>query len=159
MLHRDVDELVPPLRGKFWTLATQLAEDARIKALGFVGIIPWETWRELPTQMAYFVRSRLIARPEDSMTANQAVQAFFDMAKIDWKLSGDEFNHPSTWTLNSKHLIREAFDFAFTRDGKTPDWKAPDEAYQIAAKYVRALGLRSGMDFPNKKDPGHVEMV
>lgn len=60
-----------------------------------------------------------------------------------------------TWTRNSRHTSRSAWDVAF-KMGKKILWASPK--YAKLADVGRSMGLVVGMDFPgNKVDPAHYE--
>jgi peptidoglycan L-alanyl-D-glutamate endopeptidase CwlK len=68
-----------------------------------------------------------------------------------------------TWTLNSRHLLGEAFDIAIIKDGK-PNWDAKVDVnkdnewdYFEAAKIGKECGLECGF-FWEHQDPPHYEL-
>jgi len=157
-LHRSLELLVPQAQNKCQALLDGCAESSVLQKLGY-RVILLETLRELATQMAYAVKSRIKARPEDGMEDHQWVQAFFRKAGLDWIPTKAENQRPSTWTLESKHIDGKAFDIALSKDGSNPDWNASEEAWNEVWSIARALGLVCGADFKNKKDPGHFELA
>lgn len=158
MLHHDIESLRPdfqPVCRQFLALA---GADATLKRLGYVGAALNETWRELQTQLAYAMRSRMTARPEDDFSAAQWIQRAFAKAGL-WALSDDEAKQPVTWTLDSKHIDRLAFDAGPSKDGMTVDWNAPAEAWEALHQIGLKLGLRCGADFKGRKDTPHYEQA
>lgn len=64
-----------------------------------------------------------------------------------------------TWTLNSKHLTGEAFDFCIMKNGKC-DWSMSDkEAWDTAIEVGKNLGLRQVVDSKGRvKEYAHLQL-
>ena len=157
-LHTDIELLVPAAENKCRELLDLCGSSSVLQRLQYRVMI-LETLRELAVQMAYAVKSRIRARPEDGIQDADWTRMFFRKAGLSWSPTDAENRLPSTWTLDSKHIDGKAFDLALTKDGTNPDWNAPDEAWQEVWKIARSLGLTCGADFKNKKDPGHFEIA
>lgn len=65
-----------------------------------------------------------------------------------------------TWTLKSKHLTGDAFDFVIVYDGK-PDWKmAHKELWDKAIEFGKSLGLTQVVGRNGKiKEYAHLQMA
>jgi hypothetical protein len=157
-LHRDIESLKPEAQNAARAFLATAAADPTLKRLGYTGAALNETLRELAVQMAYAMRSRMTARPEDGITSAQWVQRAFAKAGL-WPLSPAEAASPSTWTLDSRHLEGLAFDAGPSKDGKTIDWSAPAEAWEALHQIGLKLGLRCGADFMGKRDNPHFELM
>jgi len=62
-----------------------------------------------------------------------------------------------TWTTNSLHTQRRAFDVAFWRGGKVT-WDAPDAWWQYLGARAASYGLRWGPTIGLRSDYGHFEI-
>ncbi|MEN6623394.1 MAG: M15 family metallopeptidase [Smithella sp.] len=64
-----------------------------------------------------------------------------------------------TWTLNSKHLTGEAFDFVIMNNGKC-DWSMSNrEAWDTAVEIGKCLGLSQVVDSKGRiKEYGHLQL-
>jgi hypothetical protein len=64
-----------------------------------------------------------------------------------------------TWTLNSKHLIGEAFDFVIMNNGKC-DWSMSNrEAWDTAIEVGKCLGLSQVVDSKGRvKEFSHLQI-
>jgi hypothetical protein len=157
MIHKDFECLRSDWRDLAIVTFRAMQTDAQIKAAGYF-IIPLETLRDLAVQMAYVVRSRIKARPEDPHDDLGWVQDFFRKAGLSWIPSAAENASPSTWTLDSAHIKGLAFDAAPSKDGINPDWSAPDWVWERMATRAEAYGIVPGRHFPDrKKDSPHFE--
>lgn len=65
-----------------------------------------------------------------------------------------------TWTLKSKHITGDAFDFVIMVDGK-PDWKmAHKDLWDKAVEFGKNLGLAQVIDKNGKvKEYAHLQMI
>jgi len=156
MIHTDIDLLVPAMRNIFWSFKTLCDESELLKKLG-LSLVVIETGRDLVVQMAYAVRGRLIARPEDKKTSIQWVKDFYRKAGLG-DISNADATNPATWTLDSKHIEGKAFDAWLSKDGISPYWNAPAEACEEMYKLARSVGLSCGHDWP-EKDNDHFEIA
>jgi hypothetical protein len=155
-LHHDIESLDPSFQPTCRAFLAAAVSDPTLKRLGYVGAALNETWRELVTQFAYAMRGRLAARPEDDFSSAQWIEKAFIKAGL-WQLGDAETKTPVTWTLDSKHIERLAFDAGPSKDGKSVDWNAPAEAWEALHQIGLKLGLRCGADFKGKKDSPHFE--
>ena len=64
-----------------------------------------------------------------------------------------------TWTLNSKHLTGDAFDFVIMVNGKC-DWSMSDrESWDIAVEFGKNLGLSQVVDSKGRvKEFAHLQL-
>ncbi len=64
-----------------------------------------------------------------------------------------------TWTLNSKHLTGDAFDFVIMLNGKC-DWSMIDKmAWDIAIELGKGLGLKQVQDIKGRiKEFAHLQL-
>jgi hypothetical protein len=157
MIHKDLECLRADFRDLAIPAVKEMREDEEIVKAKY-GILILESWRELMVQMAYVVRSRIKARPEDGCTDLEWVRRFFVRAGLNWAPSAEENLKPSTWTLDSKHIDRLAFDAAPSLDGVNPDWNAPDWVWERMAVIAEKHGIAAGRRFPGRKqDSPHFE--
>lgn len=157
MIRKNINLLVPELQVKCRGFLARCATSKVLQDKGYQ-VILLETGRDLAVQMAYAVRGRLQARPEDGKTSYEWIKEFFLAAGL-WNLSMNEALVPSTWTLKSKHLEGKAFDAGPSKDGIRVDWQAPLEVWEEMHKIARELGLKCGADFPGGKiDRPHYEV-
>lgn len=156
MIHKDFECLRSDWRDLALTAFRAMQNDPQIEAAGYQ-VIVLETLRDLAVQMAYAVRSRMKARPEDGCTDLEWVRRFFAAAGL-WSPSAEENQRPSTWTIESKHIKGLAFDAAPSKDGVNPDWNAPDAVWERMATIAEAHGIVPGRHFPDMmKDSPHFE--
>lgn len=157
MIHRDMESLRADWRDLAIITLRDMQADPVIKNAGYQ-IIVLETLRDVAVQMAYAVRSRIKARPEDGCTDLDWVHRFFAAAGLSWAPTAEENQRPSTWTLDSAHIKGHAFDAAPSRDGVNPAWDAPDAVWERMATIAEAHGVVPGRHFPDrKKDSPHFE--
>jgi len=146
MIHTDLLMLKDSIRSKAIAALDEMRTDTILADLGVTGIMVSETLRELPTQMAYFSRSRM--NPPD-------VQAMYKAAGL-YAIDSIEARRAATWTLESKHLGGEALDLVPTREGK-PWWNAPVEIWARMGAIGEAHGLIWGGRWKNRDTP-HFEV-
>ena len=156
-LHTSVDLLVPALQSKCWDFLEKCQQSKVLLENGYK-VILLETLRDLAVQMAYAMRGRLVARPEDNLSSEQWIQKAFQKAGL-WQISKDETTRPNTWTLDSKHLEGKAFDAVPEKNGVV-DWNAPETVWEELHRIGLECGLICGADFPGKKqDRPHYELA
>jgi hypothetical protein len=148
----NLDDLNPAIRDKAKTAFREMSEDKEIAGAG-LKIILVEALRTLPVQMAYAVKARIRALPEDARTDLEWVREFFRAAGLFWVPSKDENTRPSTWTLDSKHIDGMAFDASPSRDGIKAAWDAPDWVWERMAQIAEKHGLKAGRRWKNKDCP------
>jgi hypothetical protein len=156
MLHHDIESLDPSFQPLCCEFLAAAATDPTLVRLGYVGAVLNETWRELVTQFAYAMRGRMTQLDANDLTAAEWIQRAFVKAGL-WQLGAAETKTPVTWTLDSKHIDRLAFDVGPSKDGKNIDWNAPAEAWEALHQIGLKLGLRCGADFKGRKDSPHFE--
>lgn len=152
MIHKELGDLDPAFARKAMPAVAAMQLDAKLKSLGY-GVIVLETKRDLAVQMAYAVKARmrgLVGDPHDDLGW---VQAFFKAAEVGWIPSMADNGRPSTWTLESKHLLGKAIDIAPTKDGKTAFWNAPDEVWDRMAEIGESFGMAAGRRWKTKDSP------
>lgn len=145
-------DLDPKIRAAGTLAFDDMCNDADIKSAGF-RIILLEVRRSIAVQMAYAVKARIRALPEDARTDLEWVREFFRAAGLSWVPTKDENTRPSTWTLDSQHLIGMAFDAAPSRDGIKPAWDAPDWVWERMAVIAERRNLKAGRRWKNKDSP------
>lgn len=148
----SLDDLNPAIRNKAKAAFREMSEDREIAGAG-LKIILVEALRTLPVQMAYAVKARIRALPEDARTDLEWVREFFRAAGLSWVPSKDENTRPSTWTLDSKHIDGMAFDASPSRDGIKAAWDAPDWVWERMAQLAEKNGLKAGRRWKNKDCP------
>lgn len=157
-LHRSIDLLVPACQVKCEDFLEGCRDSLLLREKGYT-VIMIETLRDLAVQMAYAMRGRVLARPEDGISSYQWIQKAFQKAGL-WALSPAEADRPVTWTLESKHLAGKAFDAGPSKDGSRVDWQAPEEVWDELHRIGLSVGLLCGADFPGKKkDSPHFEIA
>jgi hypothetical protein len=148
----DLKDLNSKVRFDAMLAVQEMRDDPDIKAAGFQ-IILLEVLRPLPVQMAYAVKARIRALPEDARSDLEWVREFFRAAGLSWVPTKDENTRASTWTLDSKHISGLAFDAAPSRDGIKAAWDAPDWVWERMAVIAEKHGLKAGRRWKNKDSP------
>ena len=151
-LHNDMALLDSRIRDRAISCVNEMKKDSVIVSAGYT-VVVLETLRELAVQMAYAVKARIKARPEDGKTDLEWVRTFFKKAGLSWAPSANENMIPSTWTLDSRHIDGLAFDAAPSRDGKNPDWNAPDVIWDRMATIAEKHRFAAGRRWKNKDSP------
>lgn len=148
----SLDDLNPEIQDRAKAAFSEMSEDPDIKAAG-IKMLLCEVLRPLPVQMAYAVKARIKALPEDMRTDLEWVREFFRAAGLSWVPTKDENARASTWTLDSKHVVGMAFDAAPSRNGLNAAWDAPDWVWERMAVIAERHGLKSGRRWKNKDSP------
>lgn len=146
MIHTDLTKLKEPLQKNIVAALDEMRGDEGLRVLNVTGIAVSETLRELPVQMAYYSRGRMI--PMD-------VKAMYRAAGL-YAIKDDECKKAVTWTLESKHLKGEAVDIVPTRAG-VYWWNAPAAVWDRIGEIGERHGLTWGGRWKNSDCP-HFEM-
>ena len=146
MIHTDLTMLKEPLQKSVMEALDEMRHDETLRTLGASGVEVSETLRELPTQMAYYSRGRMVVSD---------VQAMYKAAGL-YGIGSDDAQKVVTWTLDSKHLRGEAVDLVPTLSG-TPWWGAPDSVWNRMGAIGELHGLKWGGRWKNSDNP-HFEI-
>ena len=146
MIHKKISDLelsVQPLFQECWE---KMNHNLKLKDLGVESVAISETLRDLPTQMAYFVRGRMDPK---------YVKQFYAVAGL-YEIGDVEARTVCTNTLRSNHMSGRACDFVPVKDGRLW-WNAPDEVWNIMGEIGEACGLKWGGRWKELKDSPHFE--
>ena len=146
MIHKQLTELAYSVHGKFYDAYTKMNNSELLKSMGVEKIAISETLRDLPTQMAYYVRGRM--KTED-------VKKFYKAAGL-YEIGDAEAQKICTYTLESNHMSGHAADFVPVKDGKLW-WNAPEEVWLAMGEIGESCGLKWGGRWKDFKDTPHFE--
>ena len=149
MLIRSLDALTPRMQGLAAKALEAMQSDPELRRMGCADILVNESFRELSTQLIYWMRGRMMD-PAD-------VQAAYKRA-WGWQPSPEECRKVITWTLESKHLTGNAIDFVPSKTGKDYWWTAPKEVWQRMGEIGKQCGLKWGGDWKGREDVPHFEL-
>jgi peptidoglycan L-alanyl-D-glutamate endopeptidase CwlK len=146
MIHKKISDLELSVQPRFMTAYTKMNNNQKLKDLGVESVAINETLRDLPTQMAYFVRGRM--DPE-------YVKQFYAAAGL-YEIGDVEARTICTKTLRSNHMSGRAADFVPVKDGKLW-WNAPKEVWETMGEVGEACGLKWGGRWKAFPDSPHFE--
>ena len=149
MLIRSLETLKPRMENLAVVAIEEIKNDRELRKLGVTEILVNETFRELSTQLVYWMRGRM-KDPQDVQAAYKRVWG--------WTPTLDECSQSITWTLDSKHLQGLAIDLVPSRDGKTFWWNAPKEVWDRMGTIGKQCGLKWGGDWKGRADTPHFEL-
>lgn len=146
MIHKSIKDLDRSVQSKFQEAWDAMNKSEKLKELGVEKVVINETLRDLPTQMAYFVRGRLDV---------EYVKQFYAAAGL-YEIGEDEARTVCTNTLCSNHMSGRAADYVPVKDGRLW-WKAPAEVWNVMGEIGEACGLKWGGRWKNLLDCPHFE--
>lgn len=146
MIHTDLTMLKQQLQKSVIEALDEMRHDETLRTRGVSGVEVSETLRELPTQMAYYSRGRMVVSD---------VQAMYKAAGL-YSIGSDDAQKVVTWTLDSKHLLGEAVDLVPTRAGATW-WGAPYSVWVRMGAIGESHGMKWGGRWKNSDNP-HFEI-
>jgi hypothetical protein len=149
MLIRTLEALKPKMMELSTAAIAAMRNDLELKRLGVTDILINETFRELSTQLIYWMRGRM-QDPADVQTAYTRAWG--------WTPTLAECRQKITWTLDSKHLQGVAIDLVPSRDGKSFWWNAPREVWDRMGTIGKQCGLKWGGDWKGREDTPHFEI-
>lgn len=146
MIHKNLTDLDYSVQGKFHDCFTKMNNSELLKSMGVEKVAINETLRDLPTQMAYFVRGRMEVK---------YVKQFYAAAGL-YDIGDVEARTICTNTLRSNHMSGKAVDFVPVKDGKLW-WNAPDEVWRVMGEIGESCGLKWGGRWKELPDCPHFE--
>lgn len=146
MIHKKISDLEYSVQNRFQEAWDEMNKDEQLKKLGVERVSINETLRDLPTQMAYFVRGRMDVK---------YVKQFYAAAGL-YDIGDVEARTVCTNTLRSNHMSGRAVDFVPVKDGKLW-WNAPQQVWDQMGKIGEAHGLVWGGNWKELKDCPHFE--
>lgn len=146
MIHKKISDLELGVQPRFMEAYTKMNHNLKLKELGVESVAINETLRDLPTQMAYFVRGRMDVK---------YVKQFYAAAGL-YEIGDVEARTVCTQTLRSNHMSGRATDFVPVKDGKLW-WNAPREVWEIMGEVGEACGLKWGGRWKDFPDSPHFE--
>ena len=146
MIHKKITDLELSVQERFQKAYEEMNRSTKLKDLGAESVAISETLRDLPTQMAYFVRGRMDPK---------YVKQFYAAAGL-YEIGDVEARTVCTNTLRSNHMSGRAVDFVPVRNGALW-WNAPDAVWQVMGEIGEANGLKWGGRWKELKDSPHFE--
>ena len=146
MIHKKISDLELSVQPRFQEAWEKMNHNLKLKELGVESVAINETLRDLPTQMAYFVRGRMDVK---------YVKQFYAAAGL-YEIGDVEARKVCTQTLRSNHMSGRAVDFVPVKDGKLW-WNAPKEVWEIMGEVGEACGLKWGGRWKDFPDSPHFE--
>ena len=146
MIHKKISDLDKSVQVTFQKAWDAMNDSEKLKALGVESVAINETLRDLPTQMAYFVRGRMDVK---------YVQQFYAAAGL-YDIGEVEARTVCTQTLRSNHMSGRAVDFVPVKAGKLW-WNAPKEVWEIMGEIGESFGLKWGGRWKDFPDSPHFE--
>lgn len=146
MIHKKISDLDFSVQKRFQQALDAMNNSDKLKEWGVESVAINETLRDLPTQMAYFVRGRMDVK---------YVKQFYSAAGL-YDIGEVEARTICTNTLKSNHMSGRAADFVPVKNGKLW-WNAPDAVWTIMGEIGEAHGLKWGGRWKELKDTPHFE--
>lgn len=146
MIHKKISDLELGVQPRFQEAWEKMNHNLKLKEMGVESVAINETLRDLPTQMAYFVRGRMDVK---------YVKQFYAAAGL-YEIGDVEARTVCTQTLRSNHMSGRAVDFVPVKDGKLW-WNAPKEVWKIMGEVGEACGLKWGGRWKDFPDSPHFE--
>ena len=146
MIHKKISDLELSVQPRFQEAWEKMNHNLKLKELGVESVAINETLRDLPTQMAYFVRGRMEVK---------YVKQFYSAAGL-YDIGEVEARTICTNTLRSNHMSGRATDFVPVKNGK-PWWNAPQEVWEIMGEVGENCGLKWGGRWKDFPDSPHFE--
>ena len=146
MIHKKISDLELSVQRRFQEAYEAMNNSEKLKELGAESVAISETLRDLPTQMAYFVRGRMDVKYVKQF---YAAAGLYDIGEV-------EARTVCTNTLRSNHMSGRAADFVPVKDGKLW-WNAPKEVWEVMGEIGEACGLKWGGRWKDFPDSPHFE--
>ena len=146
MIHKKLSDLELSVQPRFHEAWEKMNHNLKLKELGVESVAINETLRDLPTQMAYFVRGRMDVK---------YVKQFYAAAGL-FEIGEVEARTVCTQTLRSNHMTGRACDFVPVKNGALW-WNAPKEVWEIMGEVGEACGLKWGGRWKDFPDSPHFE--
>lgn len=146
MIHKKISDLELGVQPRFMEAYTKMNHNLKLKELGVESVAINETLRDLPTQMAYFVRGRMDVKYVKQF---YAAAGLYDIGEV-------EARTICTNTLRSNHMSGRAVDFVPVKNGKLW-WNAPKEVWEIMGDVGESCGLKWGGRWKDLPDSPHFE--
>lgn len=146
MLHKSISDLDRSVQSRFTEAWDAMNKSEKLHELGVTSVAINETLRDLPTQMAYFVRGRMDVKYVKQF---YAAAGLYDIGEV-------EARTVCTNTLRSNHMSGRACDFVPMRNGCTW-WNAPQEVWNVMGEIGEAHGLKWGGRWKDFADCPHFE--
>lgn len=149
MLIKSLDKLTPRMKNLATMAIDEMKNDQKLKDFGVVDIIINESFRELSTQLVYWMRGR--------MNNFDDIRAAYKKA-FGWHPTTEECAKKITWTLDSKHMEGNAIDLVPSRGRGDHWWTAPKEVWERMGEIGINCGLKWGGDWKGRADVPHFEV-
>ena len=146
MIHKRISDLELSVQSRFREAWEKMEHNLKLRDMGVERIAINETLRDLPTQMAYFVRGRMNV---------EYVKKFYAAAGL-YEIGEVEARTICTNTLHSNHMSGRAADFVPVKDGKLW-WNAPKEVWETMGEVGESCGLKWGGRWKDLPDSPHFE--
>lgn len=146
MIHKRISDLELSVQSRFREAWEKMEHNLKLRDMGVERIAINETLRDLPTQMAYFVRGRMDVKYVKQF---YAAAGLYDIGEV-------EARTVCTNTLRSNHMSGRAADFVPVKDGKLW-WNAPKEVWETMGEVGEACGLKWGGRWKDLPDSPHFE--
>ena len=147
MLHNKISDLKYEVQKRFQAALDEMNANEKLKEMGVEKVVISESLRDLPTQMAYFVRGRMEPKYVKQF---YAAAGLYDIDEVDARTV-------ITNTLRSNHMNGTACDFVPVKNGKTW-WTAPDAVWTMMGQIGESHGLKWGGRWQELKDTPHFEV-
>jgi peptidoglycan L-alanyl-D-glutamate endopeptidase CwlK len=146
MIHKSIKDLDRSVQARFQEALEKMNRNLKLKKLGVESVAINETLRDLPTQMAYFVRGRMDVK---------YVKQFYAVAGL-YDIGDVEARTVCTNTLRSNHMSGRAADFVPVHEGKLW-WNAPKSVWETMGEIGESCGLKWGGRWKDFPDSPHFE--
>lgn len=146
MIHKSIKDLQIGVQERFHEAYEKMNHSLKLKEMGVERVDINETLRDLPTQMAYFVRGRMDVKYVKQF---YAVAGLYDIGEV-------EARTVCTNTLRSNHMNGRACDFVPVRNG-SPWWNAPKGVWEAMGEIGESCGLKWGGRWKDFPDSPHFE--
>ena len=146
MIHKKISDLDSSVQKRFQEAWEAMNQNQKLKELGVESVAINETLRDLPTQMAYFVRGRMDVK---------YVKQFYAAAGL-YEIGEIEARTICTNTLRSNHMSGRAADFVPVKNNKLW-WNAPEAVWNLMGEIGETHGLKWGGRWKELKDTPHFE--
>ena len=146
MIHKKISDLELSVQPRFQEAWEKMNHNLKLKELGVESVAINETLRDLPTQMAYFVRGRMDVK---------YVKQFYAAAGL-YEIGEVEARTICTNTLRSNHMSGRAADFVPVKNDRLW-WNAPAEVWNIMGEIGESCGLKWGGRWKDLPDSPHFE--
>ena len=146
MIHKKISDLELSVQPRFQEAWEKMNHNLKLRDLGVTSVAINETLRDLPTQMAYFVRGRMDVKYVKQF---YAAAGLYDIGEV-------EARTVCTNTLRSNHMSGRACDFVPVRKGSLW-WNAPQDVWECMGEIGEKHGLKWGGRWKDLPDSPHFE--